>query len=601
LIKKQVPKVKFAYDIIIMDEAQDITPTYYELICKIIHDNSTSSHQVQLCLLGDRFQSIYGFNMADCRYLTMADKLFNLNSNPWARCYLSVSYRLTGEVAAFVNKCMAGRLVINTVKSNKCLPQYNIIDIHDADKVIFIIMKFLRGGYKPGDIFILAPSIKIKNYNTVAEHKENQQSPIKKLENTLKKQHPDIPIYVPCTDSEKLDADVLAGKILFSTYHQSKGMERPIVLVYSFDESYFTYYKRDAVKTRMVNELYVATTRPSEHLVLLHGATNSNFQFITDDILKSTCRVMGTMRPSKKPIAKFSPAETRTSITVMDMLSHLNFSIILKALEFIEWTAVRNIGTKIKIPPKIQTASGFENVSDISGTAIPAFYELRTRGNMTIYDRVIADIQANGRLFDKLRKPFDVKTIRLDKLSIDELLFMANEYNATQTGYIFKTYQIQEYKWLSQQNLDECCRRLDSLGISSESLYEKNVSYKKGVNILGCMDCVDGDRVFEFKCVECIGYEHLLQLAIYMFLYESQLRRDILPNDTILSRNPDILMKEYYLYNILNDNLIKITSTYSRLEAMYDFIMDSKNMSDQDMHDEEFIIRNIEIQKKYAN
>ena len=122
-------------------------------------------------------------------------------------------------------------------------------------------MEFLSSGYKPGDIFILAPSIKIKNHNTVVEHRDNAVSPIKKLENLLKTQHPEIPIYVPCTDSEKLDADVLAGKILFSTYHQSKGMERPIVLVYSFDESYFNYYKRNADRTIMINELYVATTR----------------------------------------------------------------------------------------------------------------------------------------------------------------------------------------------------------------------------------------------------------------------------------------------------------------------------------------------------
>ena len=601
ILKKQVPKVQFEYDIIILDEAQDITPTYYELVCKVIHDNAKASSgkpAPQLCLLGDRFQSIYGYNMADCRYLTLADQLFNLNSYPWARCYLSVSYRLTEETANFVNRCMGGRLVIKTAKSNKSLPQYNILDCRDTDRIIGIIMKFLSAGYKPGDIFILAPSIKIKNHNTVLENRDYQISPIKKLENTLKTQYPEIPIYVPCTDSEKLDVDVLAGKILFSTFHQSKGLERPIVIVYNFDASYFTYYKRNADKTRMPNELYVATTRPSEHLVLLHGQTNERLDFVGEDILVGACRVNGFMRPSKKPTPKM-PNETRTSITVMDILSHLNFSIILKALDFIEWTAIRHIGPRIKIPPKIVTSSGFENVSDITGTSIPAYYELRTLNRMTIYDRLQEDIRQNGirgGYSSHHRKPFDVRKIQLEKLNLEELLYLANEYNATQTGYIFKTYQIQEYKWLSHENMEECCRRLDSLKIGGSAIYESSVSFKKGVNIFGCMDCVDGNRVFEFKCVECIGYEHLLQLAIYMFLYESHLREGVVEQPT-----DDNLKKEYYLYNILNDNLIKVVSTYSKLHEMYEFIMNSKNISDEDLHDEEFVARNVEIQKKYVS
>ena len=286
--------------------------------------------------------------MADSRYLTMADKLFNLNSNAWARCYLSVSYRLTAETAAFVNKCMNGRLFINTIKSNKSPPQYKILNTHIVNDIIMMIMKFLHLGYKPDDIFILAPSIKIKNNLTVMEHSTDKKGPpVKLLENKLKELYPQIPIYVPCTDSERLDGDVLAGKILFSTYHQSKGMERPVVFVYGFDDSYFKYYKRNVVdKSQMVNELYVATTRASQHLILIHHFTNSNFEFITEAILKSTCDIAPdafSQIKKKKDNDKKPSAPMRTRTTVMDILSHLNFSIILKALEFIEWTAIRHI------------------------------------------------------------------------------------------------------------------------------------------------------------------------------------------------------------------------------------------------------------------
>jgi superfamily I DNA/RNA helicase len=40
LIKKEInPKIKLNYSMIILDEAQDLTPIYYELVLKILSDN----------------------------------------------------------------------------------------------------------------------------------------------------------------------------------------------------------------------------------------------------------------------------------------------------------------------------------------------------------------------------------------------------------------------------------------------------------------------------------------------------------------------------------------------------------------------------------
>ena len=83
------------YDIILLDEAQDITNLYYELIYKIYKDNKKNSN---ICLLGDKYQSIYDFNNADPRYIIYADKIFSFNTLPWKKCTLSISFRITDKI-----------------------------------------------------------------------------------------------------------------------------------------------------------------------------------------------------------------------------------------------------------------------------------------------------------------------------------------------------------------------------------------------------------------------------------------------------------------------------------------------------------------------
>ena len=74
-----------------MDDAQDITILYYELICKINKDNNAHA---KICLMGDSYQSIYGFSNADECYISYGDQLFNFNDSSWK----NVVYQLVSEL-----------------------------------------------------------------------------------------------------------------------------------------------------------------------------------------------------------------------------------------------------------------------------------------------------------------------------------------------------------------------------------------------------------------------------------------------------------------------------------------------------------------------
>ena len=56
----------------------------------------------------------------------------------------------------------------------------------------------------------------------------------------------DIPIYIPPgDDNQNFDDNLAAKKVLFSSFHQSKGLERKVVVVFAFSADYFKYYAQD--------------------------------------------------------------------------------------------------------------------------------------------------------------------------------------------------------------------------------------------------------------------------------------------------------------------------------------------------------------------
>jgi superfamily I DNA/RNA helicase len=193
------------YDMIILDEAQDITPLYYELIYKIMKDNNISP---KLCIFGDRNQSIFDFNNADRRFIIYGKSLFNINNYAWQTTDLTTSFRLTKQNAEFLNKCVLGDNRIQTVKSG-VKPRYIICDtfgklglLNNNERTYKEVLHYLKS-YKYEDIFILAPSVK------------SDKAPVRQLANILTKHG--IPIFVPNSDEDRLDDDIMKGK-LFSQH-----------------------------------------------------------------------------------------------------------------------------------------------------------------------------------------------------------------------------------------------------------------------------------------------------------------------------------------------------------------------------------------------
>ena len=163
-----------------------------------------------------------------------------------------------------------------------------------------------------------------------------------------------------------------------TTFHQSKGLERKIVIVYGFEDSYFRFYKRDCDPLVCPNELYVACTRGSQHLVLVHQYTNGYLPFLNRKQLLICCNVEGDIgiKSNKPPPSK--------QLDVCDLIRHLSVDVIDYCFSRLQIINIKKSEKKISIPDKsLQKDNLYESLSDITGIALPMYfaYKLRPENN----------------------------------------------------------------------------------------------------------------------------------------------------------------------------------------------------------------------------
>jgi hypothetical protein len=626
-LKAGLPKKQFNYDVVVIDEAQDMTSLYYTLVCTVLFNNDGD---YRVCVIGDKFQSIYKFNGADERYITKADTIFAFNKVPWKQLRLPTSYRITHEMAGFINHCVLqdermkavkhGPVVRYVIcdtfcdgapkpKSNARTPYMRRYQEPDDPVPLEEIQRYLRK-YNSEDIFVLAPSLKAS------------QTPARVLANKLTELG--VPVFVPNTDEEKLDEEVIKGKIVFSTFHQSKGCERKVVLVYCFDEFYMSGIDKHAPTTICPNAIYVAITRARECLTVFHHYANAYLPFLGRHQLQHYANVCShrTVRVQRKngtmPLKKKS---------VTEITKFLPADVMLSARDYVDLELIQDKDTVLDIPVKTQQGTLVESVAELNGTVIPAYLQYMYQGTCVLFDKppsykFIDDSDDS----DATSECSNITSTDIN--DIPSLLKMTNEYCSRRSGYTYKLAQIQQYDWLSKEELQKAIERLQS-HISRNSKFELAYTHSDrsilfDVELIGCIDCLDQDTVWEFKCVNKLTNEHVIQLALYAYLVETRHRNTIHAekdfscsiqgsgnNDRILSlmrafnleaTEPasDDLKYKYMLFNIMDNKIVQLTSSYDRLCEMVKYVIQKKFQNDFIKSDKDFMSDCVKTAKTYG-
>ena len=579
------------YDIIILDECQDMNIIYFEMVCKIYKDNNNIN--AKFCIFGDVNQAINQYIGSDERYIECSDKIFNLNKFKWINCNLSTSYRLSDENSAFINNCIFNEEKIKTIKSTGVKPKYIIYNAFNVKIIYDEIIDILKT-YKPCDIFILGYSVK------------SDKSPIKKLENYLKYNKPEINIYAPSSEEEHIDKTILDDKLVFMSFHQSKGLERKVVFLLGFDKSYEKYYNRDVIESvnKCPNPFYVAITRPIDKLIIMHSSSFDYFDFIDKEKIKKYCDFVEVdMEILNNNILNNNIIKKNISVT--NLIKKVNIESLYECFNKLNIQNIRKIQNKIHIVNKIKTLNtnhGYENVSDINGIAIIACFEYLKTKQSTI----INYCSNMGNFTNEISKIAFQHKSKLDEIwnqqeFIDNIAYISSLYSSLKSKLLFKFLQLNNFDWITRDILKKCITRLNELNLTDNVKMEEYMYVTiNNLDIIGCIDCIDGDNIYEFKCVDKLSIEHYLQLVVYMYINETIKRKNkhkinefvyyinnnglvkgliteintngIKINNIYVHKN-NIFYNKYYLYNVLTDELNQIICTYDVLEDIMKILL----------------------------
>jgi len=575
IIKNIFPKKDLSkIDILVIDEAQDMSLLYYKIITKFIKD--LNNPELQLLVLGDKYQGIYTIKGADTRYLTLSPKLYGIDIE---RAFLSTSYRVTNQIADFVNNVMLDQNRIKAIKEGAKVKymRYNIFN--DSKKIAKIIINLMNDtDLKPEDVFILAGSIK------------SDKIPIRKLENELS--YLGLPIYYPTSDEQKIDETLIKGKVVFSNFHQSKGRERKLVIIYGFDASYFKFYAKDLDPNICPETLYVATTRAKEYLVLLEHYTSGILPFLKKNYneMKKLNYIQFTDHDFKPNInTPELKNKTINNTSVTDLIKYLqedNINILTLLVNKIFKNEVED-EYSLNIPSKINIKEDtFEEVSDINGIVLPAIHEYQQRGTCRILENVHSEY---NKLVDSKQHQFLQKAYKQIKEELEyskDFVYLGIIYVSLTEKIYHRINQITKYDWLKSKDVENCLELLQKY-LPKKTKYERDIIFESKnfpqygtVIISGRLDAYNNETVWEIKCVDSLQLEHYLQLVVYAWLWRQ----------AFLEEKGH---RKFKLLNIRTGQVDNLDTTSIYIDEIIKILVENKFGTVSKIDDQEFINKSL--------
>jgi hypothetical protein len=606
VIFENLPVLKeiLLFDILVIDEAQDMSLLYYRMIRKFIKD---SNYKFQIMILGDYMQGLYEFKGADIRYLTFAKQIWEnhpqLSSPIFEECQLKVSYRITNEMASFINEAMLGENRI--FASKKGVPVKYIRVDKRVTKIMIInaIRSILHKGDKPGDIFILSSSVKVNNYL------------IREIENLLVLEG--IPCHIPTTDMDRDNAKVIENKLVFSTFHTSKGRERKYVFVLGFDQMYMEINGRNWDHQKCPNTLYVGNSRATYELFLFEKNDKRHDRPL--DFIK-----MSHVDMKSKPYIEFKgipqtnfferiekkkEKKLNHYVTPTDLIQFIKENVLIDICPILERIFIsEKTDSMIDIPTIKKTKMGFyEDISNINGIAIPSIFfdyisSQHGEDKCILYDLILETV-SQFKDGEHMYLKNIVENLNPECENIADYLYMANIYYAIQEKIYFKLRQIghDEYNWLSQDILGRCKERVINI-LEEECLYDKpeiektiicekneyemiklnellkpylgEILEKHTFHFTARIDLLTYSTLWELKCTSETTPEHLIQVVIYAWIWRTL--------------NPSS-QHSIKLFNIKTGQILRLEAEYDTLMEIVVKLLKGKYEETEPIRDEAFL------------
>lgn len=505
-------------EILFIDEIQDMTLLLYSFIQKFI---SYLPQKPQIVICGDHLQGVYQFKGADKRFLTLGSSIFDTD---FKKCQITTSYRLTEPMGWLINECIYGKNILKTVKKGRPVLLFHQSPFTSVKSIIQILQQ--RSDLKPDDIFVLAPSLRC-----------GRKAPLKILENLLYEKL-NFPIYFCTMEERELNDEVIQGKVVFSTFHQSKGRERKLVIVFGFDEGYYEFYAKEESKETCPSTMIVALSRAKEELFIVKDINKRPLPFIQKSMLELSknpdhiqiigklCDVEMNERSESNQVQQYK------KISVTDLVKYIkiDFQTVISNLKDRLFEKKTEVVDDVKFECFIKCKTNSEtvlseDVSDLIGMLVPSIFEERQTGISKMKMKLIETNQAQLTNFMKEK----LSKVNFQSKEISDLLYTIKVYKSLELG-IYSPFQIHDDPWISEAEVLRILNNID-YHIKDKQLFEYDLDEDTihpvfyhhpdfgKIFVSGRIDCMDKNYVWEFKCVKELTLEHFLQVVCYQWLW----------------------------------------------------------------------------------
>ncbi|KAK0485948.1 P-loop containing nucleoside triphosphate hydrolase protein [Armillaria novae-zelandiae] len=522
------------YEIVVLDELQDLTEDLYWLTCAFITFlTQVSSRAPQLLVLGDPRQAIYDFRGADQRYLELSsDTLSAVSPYNWRSAQLSKSFRLSCETANFINNAFLGGDPYIQGSHQGPIPLYIHGNLQCRIAEILECIYPLIRKYGHENTAILAPSIRSNRVVKLI---------IQKLWEEYK---------IPAAHVTSVP----------STYHQFKGSERDLVIVLGTDASYFRFMGRYLPDDCCPNTTFVALTRARKQLVVLHSHEYSAMPFVDWAAVESCAEVINL--EDEPPKVQDKPGRPRQSglllpqnVIATDAARHLRQEVLDNIVQ-----PPLPLSHCIDAPDKVRTdftKNHWEPVSDLNGLAVTLDFEYWLTGKVAAFTKPMERLRRKKNLEDD--------TYRAIWLSKE-----ATQYDADLSGFksrwLQMVYKGNKFDWMvpylaastkrlaeqfSEYNRSALARTLTM----EESMEQRLTIDNQTTRLVGRADMIHSRNkgrdvtIWEVKFVTTLSHEHIVQTQPFPRLV---------------------------LYNVKNDEKWEISTTLEHAKQVIEEVLRAK-------------------------
>lgn len=435
-----------SYDVLIIDEYQDIEEELAQLLWYIKEVNP----EMQIIAVGDMRQKIYDKTTLDVQ--TFIEEFLDwFEEIEFTQCF-RLSKNLASTLGRIWNKKIIGvnnDCMVNTISYD------NIADYLAAKNTRDILCL----GSRSGDM--------IKTLNTL-ERKYPEKFNKRTVYASIQEQDGKIEPNKNCA--------------IFTTYDSSKGLEKPICVVFDFCNSYWKLRNsKPLTKYEILRNIFcVAASRGKQEIIFVEKN-----EHILDEAILSL------------PI---NNSNNLSDVNISNMFDFKYKEDIEECFKLLKTEKIQEKGTIIDI-------KDYDELIDLS-PCIGMYQEAMFFNN---YDM--------DKQIELLQQTSESRTLIVPKYwSIEKKILAITSFETQQRRYISQV----STPYIENKHKSEICDRLSTIFTPDECIQQKcDIPFRSSDGKIsfvsrGRCDVIKDDIVYELKFVNSLSHEHFLQCACYM-------------------------------------------------------------------------------------